>query len=331
MRDDYRRRYRRAKNLGFKSVLDRFQHDDKDNYKFRINMLAHGWTEETVAMIDEVATSEGIPMPKAGEGRNYLQRQQSEGFYDRVDGHGFAADKPIEERNVPPYVLERNAQRRAETALAAKQLPAPGKGSEGYKAAKGKGKGQKRPHDQTGSWETGDRARGSAAAPAWAANATWWTATASTWWQANSKETEENKDDMSWLFPVLCIFLVGVLFGGVMGYLVAYIKYNKSKPPAPGERIEVFADADWVPGGPRGVGMLVRQGDEVLLQAALPQPEAPRNRRPQVRVPDQVLITRTGGSFHRASGCSATTRGEETHTNRRLDKCGLCYPVHREE
>ena len=122
-----------------------------------------------------------------------------------------------------------------------------------------------------------------------------------------------------------------MLFGGAMGYLVAYIKYNKSKPPVPGERIEVFADADWVPGGPRGVGMLVRQGDEVLLQAALPQPEAPRNRRPQVRVPDQVLIARTGGSFHRASGCSATTRGEERHTNRRLDKCGLCYPVHREE
>ena len=270
-------------------------------------------------------------MPKAGEGRDYLQRRQSEGYYDRVDGHGFDTDKPIEERNVPPYVHERNAQRRAETALAAKQLPVPGKGSQGYKAAKGKGKGQKRPHDQTGSWETGDRARGSAAAPAWAANATWWTATASTWWQANSKETEENKDDMSWLFPVLCIFLVGVLFGGAMGYLVAYIKYNKSKPPAPGDRIEVFADADWVPEGPRGVGMLVRQGEEVLLQAALPQQEAPRNRRPQVRVPDQVLITRTGGSFHHVSGCSATTRGEETRTNRRLDKCGLCYPVYREE
>jgi hypothetical protein len=143
--------------------------------------------------------------------------------------------------------------------------------------------------------------------------------------------TEENKDDASWLFPVLCIFLVGVLFGGAMGYLVAYIKYNKPKPPAPGERIEVFADADWVPNGPRGVGMLVRQGDEVLLQAALPQQEAPRNRMPQIRVPDQVLITRTGGSFHRASGCSATTRGEERHTNRRLEKCALCYPVHREE
>ena len=135
---------------------------------------------------------------------------------------------------------------------------------------------------------------------------------------------------MSWLFPVLCIFLVGVLFGGALGYMVAYIKYNKSKPPAPGEQ-QVLADADLVPGRPREVGMLARRSEEVPLQGVLPQPEAPRNRRPEVRVPDQVLITRTGGSYHRVSGCSATTRGEETHTNRKLDKCGLCYPVHREE
>ena len=271
-------------------------------------------------------------MPKAGEGRNYLQRQQSEGYYDRVDGHGCEADKPIAERNVPAYVHERNAQRRAETALAAKQLPVPGKGSQGYAAAKGKGKGQKRPYDHTGSWETGDRARGAPAAPAWTANTTWWAATASTWWQANSTATEETKSDASWLFPVLCIFLVGVLFGGALGYLIAYIKYNRPKPPAPGGRIEVFADADWMPGGPPAEGMVIRQGDAVLLQAAVPQPEAPRNRRPQVRVPDQILITRTGGSFHHVSGCSSTTRGEEARTNRTLDKCGhCCFPAFREE
>jgi hypothetical protein len=331
MRDDYRRRYRRATRLGFDSVLDRFQRDKKDNYKFRINMLAHGWTEETIAKIDEIALSEGQPMPKAGQGRNYLQRQQSEGYYDRVDGHGFEADRPIEERNVPAYVHERNAQRRAETALAVKQLPVPGKGSQGYAAAKGKGKGQKRPYENTGSWETGDRAKGAPAAPAWTANATWWAATASTWWHANSKETEEINNDASWLFPVLCIFLVGVMFGGALGYLIAYIKYKKPKQPAPGDPIEVFADADWVPGGPPGQGFLIRQGDAVLFQGAAPQPEAPRNRRPQVRVPDKIVITRTGGSFHHVSGCPSTTRGEEARTNRTLDKCGRCFPAFREE
>jgi hypothetical protein len=86
-----------------------------------------------------------------------------------------------------------------------------------------------------------------------------------------------------------------------------------------------------MPGGQPANGVVIRQGDAVLLQAAVPQPEAPRNRRPQVRVPDQILVTRTGGSYHHVSGCSSTTRGEEAHTNRRLDKCGLCYPAFREE
>jgi hypothetical protein len=314
--------------------LDRFQRDEKNNFKFRINMLAHGWTEETIAKIDEVATSEGQPMPKAGEGRNYLQRQQSEGYYDRVDGHGCEADKPIAERNVPAYVHERNAQRRAETALAAKQLPVPGKGSQGYTAAKGKGKGQKRPYDHAGSWETGDRAKGAPAAPSWTADATWWTATASTWWTAGSTATEETKDDSSWLFPVLCIFLLGALFGGVVGYLIAYVRHYKARQLAPLGRIVVATDADWQTGAElrqSTSGVIIRQGDEVLMRAAIPQPLAPRNRMPQVRVPEQILVTRTGGSFHHVSGCSSTTRGEEAHTNRKLDKCGLCYPAFREE
>jgi hypothetical protein len=334
MRDDYRRRWRRAKRLGYESVLDRFQRDEKDNFKFRINMLAHGWTEETIAMIDEVATSEGQPMPRAGQGRNYLQRQQSEGYYDRVDGHGCEADKPITERNVPAYVHERNAQRRAETALAAKQLPVPGKGSQGYTAAKGKGKGQKRPYDHAGSRETGDRTKGAPSAPSWTADATWWTATASTWWTANSTATEETKDDSSWLFPVLCIFLLGALFGGVVGYLIAYVRHTRARQLAPLGRIVVATDADWQAGAElrqSTSGVIIRQGDAVVMQAAIPQPIAPRNRMPQVRVPDQILVTRTGGSFHHVSGCSSTTRGEEAHANRRLDKCGLCYPAFREE
>ena len=75
----------------------------------------------------------------------------------------------------------------------------------------------------------------------------------------------------------------------------------------------------------------LEQGDAVLFQGAAPQPEAPRNRRPQVRVPDKIVITRTGGSFHHVSGCPSTTRGEEARTNRTLDKCGHCFPAFREE
>jgi hypothetical protein len=314
-------------------VLDRFQRDKKDNYKFRINMLAHGWTEETIAEIDAIATAPGEPVPKPGQGRNYLQRKQHEGYYDRVDGHGCETDKPIAERNVPAYIHERNAQRRAETALARGQAPDPGKGSWGYSAAKGKskGKGQKRPYEE---------GKAAPAAPNWTANATWWTATASTWWTANSAPTDGTKDDSSWLFPVLCIFLLGALFGGVVGYLIAYVRHYKAKQPVPRERIVVMTDADWQAGAgqhPMG-GAIVQQGDEVLMRAAIPQPiaprplpVAPRNRMPQVRVPEQVLITRTGGSFHHVSGCSSTARGEEAHTNRSLDKRGLCYPALRED
>jgi hypothetical protein len=299
MRDDYRRRWRRAKKLGYESVLDRFQRDDLNKYKFRINMLSHGWTEATIAEIDAIATAPGQPVPKPGEGRNWFQRKQSEGYYDRIDGHGCETEKPIAERNVPAYVHERNAQRRAETALAAGQLPVPGKGSEGYTAAKGKskgkGKGQKRPHDH---------GSGTPAAPSWTADATWWTATASTWWTANTATTEETKDDSSWLFPVLCIFLLGALFGGAVGYLLGYLRHYKviilPRPP--------------------------RQQPPPAIQ-----PEAPRNRMPQVRVPDQVLITKTGGSFHHIRGCSSTSRGDDAHTNKLLERCGVCYPALREQ
>ena len=45
MRDDYKRRSRRAKRLGYDNVLDRFRRDDANNFKFRVNMLANGWDE----------------------------------------------------------------------------------------------------------------------------------------------------------------------------------------------------------------------------------------------------------------------------------------------
>ena len=91
--------------------------DDTDNYQFRCNMLANGWTDSTVKEIDDIAEASGQPVPKAGQGRNRYQRSQAEGWYDRVDGHGAGAEAPIEERNVPQYVHVRNAQRKAATAI----------------------------------------------------------------------------------------------------------------------------------------------------------------------------------------------------------------------
>ena len=246
-------------------------------------------------------------MPKAGQGRNWFQRNQSEGWFDRVDGHGAETERPIAERNVPQYVHERNAQRRAETALATGRLPEPGKGSSGYQEAKGKGpgkgKGQKRPLDHDNR----------SAAPEWASSAAWWTTAASTWWTTGA-ENGEPKDDVSWLFPVLCIFILGAFFGGVVGYLVGYIRHYKvifiPRPPRP-QPPTLEAPRDRMP---------------PILEA-----EAPRNRMPQVRVPDQVLITKTGGSFHHIRGCSSTSRGDDARSNKVLDRCGICYPPLREQ
>jgi hypothetical protein len=74
LRDDYRRHWRSAKQQGFLSKYDRFMNDPKGNYKFRCNMLANGWTEETVREIDAIAEAHGQPVPKAGQGRTWHQR-----------------------------------------------------------------------------------------------------------------------------------------------------------------------------------------------------------------------------------------------------------------
>ena len=124
------------------SVHDRFMNDDKRNFKFRCNILANGWTEETVREIDANVEAPGQPVPEASQGPAWHQRTQYEGWYDRVDGHGTETETPIDQRNVPEYVHVRNAQRRAETATAKGQLPEPGKGRSGYQEAKGKGPGK---------------------------------------------------------------------------------------------------------------------------------------------------------------------------------------------
>ena len=251
--------------MGFTSVHDRFMNDPKENFKFRCNMLANGWTEETVREIDAIAEAPGQPVPKAGQGRTWHQRTQYEGWYDRVDGHGAETATPIDQRNVPEYVHVRNAQRRAETAIAKGQLPEPGKGRSGYQEAKGKGpgkgKGQKR------SWDYANRTAG----PEWAAGAAWWATTAGTWTEGDAKQMGATDDSWSWLIPVLFIFMVGAIFGGVVGYLIGYIKHRErvvyiSRPPQP----------------------------RSLQQPTVPEPSAPRNRTPQWRAPERILITKTG-------------------------------------
>ena len=110
----------------------------------------------------------------------------------------------------------------------------------------------------------------------------------------------------SWLFPVLLIFLVGAIFGGMVGYLIGYIKHYRvifiPRPPRPQQQ-----------------------------QPTILEPSAPRNRTPQWRAPDQILITKTGGSFHMVNGCSSTVRGEDARTNKVLERCTHCFPQQREQ
>ncbi len=132
-RDDYQRRLRRATSMRFESVADRWEKDSKSEYEFRRNMMANGWTRETIEEIDRIANAPGQPEPKVGQGRNGLARAQHEGWYSRVDGHGAAPEEERLPHQIPEYVHDRNARRRAETTIATGRLPSLGRGKFSYK------------------------------------------------------------------------------------------------------------------------------------------------------------------------------------------------------
>jgi hypothetical protein len=204
MRDDYRQKHRRATKLRFASVLDRFLNDATDDYWFRKNMLHAGWTEQTISIIDEVATAPAKPAPKRGQGRTREQRAQYEGYYDRVDIPGGQPERPLEEREVPEYQHQRIARTRAETMRWTYGTEPPrGKGSSGYSRAKGGHRGW-----TAGPWQAG-----------WAATGTWWTTAASSWSQAEStRSSEEDGFNIpeatlpSWLLTTLFVFaIIGIV------------------------------------------------------------------------------------------------------------------------
>ena len=80
--------------------------------------MANGWTRETIEEIDRIANAPGQPEPKFGQGRTWLARAQHEGWCERVDGRGTAPESERRPENIPEHVHDRNARRRAETALA---------------------------------------------------------------------------------------------------------------------------------------------------------------------------------------------------------------------
>ena len=116
-------------------------------------------------------------------------------------------------------------------------------------------------------------------------------------------------DSWSWLIPVLFIFMVGAIFGGVVGYLIGYIKHR--------DRVV------YISRGP--------QPRSLQQPPTVHEPSAPRNRAPQWRAPENILVSKTGGSFHTIDGCSSTVRGEDARTNKVLERCTSCFPQQREQ
>ena len=228
MRDDFRNRWGRAKALGWSSVLDRWDNDDKDDYLFRRNLMGEGWSREDIKRVDEVACSEGKPVPKRGDGtgRSADERYRYEGEYQRVSVSGALPETERDPAQIPHYVHQRNARRKAESAYWRGEM-FEGPGAEGFgETGKEKGKGK-------------DAAKHS---NVWSESrsATWWAAAGSTWWDANAAapgKPEQTSFDYSFYLVIITIFACGAVLGGVIGYLIAYIKYEMKKKTRTGRTV----------------------------------------------------------------------------------------------
>ena len=307
-RDDFRKRYRRAKAMGFESVVDRWDNDEKDDFLFRRNMIAEGWSRADVERVDEVAMSEGRPQPKRGDGtgRTAEDRRRYEGEYQRVSVAGAQPDTERDAAQIPNYVFQRNARRKAETAYWRGEEYS-GPGAEGY-GDKGKGKGKDSAKRST-SWSSSAAASGS-----------WWAAAGSTWWNAEGGapgEPEPKQFDYSFFLVIATIFFCGALLGGVIGYLLAYIKFLKKTYNAERDAARPAAapsSDDDIPVSTTSTAALrrVRGADSALGD----------------RMPEIVVVTKKGSEqshiFHR-EGCHVTRPGVANKTSINFRKCDICF------
>ena len=81
---------------------------------------------------------------------------------------------------------------------------------------KGKGKGKSK---RSGTWQD-------------VKAAAWWGAASSSWWETDASSVvsvpEDPKPfDLSFYLVIVTIFACGAVFGGLVGYLIAYIRFNK--------------------------------------------------------------------------------------------------------
>ena len=107
------RRRRRAKKFGCDTVVDRWDNDATDDYKFRKNLEKEGWTRDVILEVDRIANSEGKPQPKAGEGRSAAERARHEGLCQLVSQSGAQPEVARDPARIPAYVMQRHARRKA--------------------------------------------------------------------------------------------------------------------------------------------------------------------------------------------------------------------------
>ena len=290
-------------------------------------MLGEGWTRDEVKRIDEIACSEGKPVPKKGDGsgRSADQRARYEGEYQRVSQSGAQPETERDAASIPNYVFQRNARRKAESAYwHGEDYEGPGAEGYGDKGGKGKGKGKDQAK-RSNFWTS-------------AGSAAWWGAASANWWEANampakdaSGEPGPSSFDYSFYLVIITIFACGAVLGGVIGYLMAYIKYKKTKK---GAKHTVAQQTMSLPAGGEGSRILDTGAAEDIAPEELARPP-PLLRGAQAtetalrnRMPRKIVITKTGleeSHIYHREGCHVTRPGIASGTNITFRKCNLCF------
>ena len=139
------------------------------------------------------------------------------------------------------------------------------------------------------------------------------------------KVAEEAKSfDLSFYLVIITIFACGAVLGGLVGYLIAYIKYHKlasrdkKKNVAQQTVIPTLeVDADY---------------EELLDKAKRPTTKLRRTSTKgtssRSRFPDTIVITKTGleeSHIYHHEECHVTRSGTFSGTNVIFRKCDLCF------
>ena len=151
----------------------------------------------------------------------------------------------------------------------------------------------------------------------------------SSWWGASStaveKVAEEAKSfDLSFYLVIMTIFACGAVLGGLIGYLIAYIKYHKLTSR---DKRKTMAQQTVIP-----TLQVDEDYEELLERTKLPSTKSRRNSTTTTstrsRFPDMITITKKGleGSHmnHREE-CHVLRSGSYSGTNVLFRKCDICF------